>query len=81
MLAFDLGTSKKNQALTSKQGTSKKSKEIISELFKKIKDRFLIIYRNVSEVQTKANYFCAFFCVCSFIAYKKDYKIINNIKP
>ena len=69
MLAFDLGTSKKNQALTSKQGTSKKLKEIISELFKKIKDRFLIIYRNVSELQTKANYFCAFFCVCSFIAY------------
>lgn len=80
-MAFDLGTSKKIKLLHQNREPQKKSKEIISELFKKIKDRFLIIYRNVSEVQTKANYFCAFFCVCSFIAYKKDYKIINNIKP
>ena len=28
---------------------------------------FFIIYWNVSETQTNANYFCVFFCICSFI--------------
>ena len=31
------------------------------------KTNFFIIYWNVSETQTNANYFCVFFCICSFI--------------